>query len=127
MTSQWAAGTVARLFRTFPAKVAGIFEKILPRNKSRLKQLFQTLFRAKDNHKNLRNYKISYGFHLNVCENIFRPLFCYFLLNSAILRPPIFSGHKQFFGASFELFGRKFGHLAPVAAGHLMGLCSLNK
>jgi hypothetical protein len=53
-------------------------------------------------------------FHVNNCENIFRPLFCQFLPNSAIFRPPIFSGHGQFFGASFELFGRKFGHLATV-------------
>jgi hypothetical protein len=53
-------------------------------------------------------------FQLYNCKNIFRPLFCYFLQKSAILRPPIFSGHGQFFGASFELFGRKFGHLATV-------------
>jgi hypothetical protein len=53
-------------------------------------------------------------FHLNSCKNVFRPLFCHFLPNSAILRPPIFSGHGQFFVASFELFGRKFGHLATV-------------
>jgi hypothetical protein len=52
-------------------------------------------------------------FHQNYYKNIFRPLFCHFLPNSAILRPPIFSGHGQFFGAS-ELFGRKFGHLATV-------------
>jgi hypothetical protein len=38
------------------------------------------------------------------------------LPNSASLQPPIFSGHGQFFGASIELFGRKFGHLAPVLA-----------
>jgi hypothetical protein len=54
-------------------------------------------------------------FHLYVCKNISRPLFCYFLPISAFFRLPIFSGHKQFFGASFELFGRKFGHLAPVS------------
>jgi hypothetical protein len=53
-------------------------------------------------------------FNLNKSKKISRPLFCYFLQNSAILRPPIFSGHGQFFGASFELFGRKFGHLATV-------------
>jgi hypothetical protein len=53
-------------------------------------------------------------FHQNYCKNIFRPLFSHFLPNSAILQPPIFSGHGQFFGASFELFGRKFGHLATV-------------
>jgi hypothetical protein len=54
------------------------------------------------------------GFQLNCCKNVFRPLFCHFLTNSAILRPPIFSGYGQFFGVSFELFGRKFGHLATV-------------
>jgi hypothetical protein len=43
---------------------------------------------------------------LNNCTNIFRPLFCHILLKSAL------SGH--IFGASFELFGRKFGHLATV-------------
>jgi hypothetical protein len=32
--------TVARLFQTFPAKVAGNFEKILQPNKCRAKQLF---------------------------------------------------------------------------------------
>jgi hypothetical protein len=41
--------TVARLFPTFPAKVAGKFEKILPLIKCLVKQLFQTPFRAKDN------------------------------------------------------------------------------
>jgi hypothetical protein len=34
--------TVARLFRTFPAKVAGKFEKVLLLNKCRVKQLLQT-------------------------------------------------------------------------------------
>jgi hypothetical protein len=53
-------------------------------------------------------------FHLNNLKNIFRPLFCHFWPNSAILRSPIFSGHEQFFGASFELVDRKFGHLATV-------------
>jgi hypothetical protein len=57
-------------------------------------------------------------FHLNNCKNIFRPLFCHFLPNFAILRPPIFSGHELILGASFELFGRKFGHLAPVHITH---------
>jgi hypothetical protein len=37
-----------------------------------------------------------------------------FLQNSAILQPPIFYQHQQFFGASFEFFDRKFGHLATV-------------
>jgi hypothetical protein len=41
--------TVARLFRTFPAKVAGKFEKILLLQKCRVKQLFQTPFFAKGN------------------------------------------------------------------------------
>jgi hypothetical protein len=54
--------TVARLFRTFPAKVAWKLEKILPLNKSCVKQLFQTPYRAKTIHKNLRNYKVSFGF-----------------------------------------------------------------
>jgi hypothetical protein len=36
------------------------------------------------------------------------------LPNSAILQSPIFSAHGQFFGASFALFGRQFGHLATV-------------
>jgi hypothetical protein len=45
-------------------------------------------------------------FHVNNCKNIFRPLFCHFLPNSAIFRPPIFSSHGQFFGASLELFER---------------------
>jgi hypothetical protein len=53
-------------------------------------------------------------FHLNYCKNNFRPLFCHILLNSAFFRHPIFPGHDQFFRASFELFGRKFGHLATV-------------
>jgi hypothetical protein len=57
-------------------------------------------------------------FHLNNCKNIFRPLFCHFLPNFAIFRPPIFSGHGQFFGASFDLFGWKFGHLATVLLSH---------
>jgi hypothetical protein len=38
--------------------------------------------------------------HLNNLKNVFRP--------------PIFYGHEQFFRASFELFGRKFGYLATV-------------
>jgi hypothetical protein len=41
--------TVARLFRIFPAKVAGKFEKILPLNKCCGKQHFQTPLMAKDN------------------------------------------------------------------------------
>jgi hypothetical protein len=41
--------TVARLFRAFPAKVAGKFEKILQLNKCRAKLFFQTLCRAKAN------------------------------------------------------------------------------
>jgi hypothetical protein len=41
--------TVARLFRNFPAKVAEKFEKILPLNKCRVKQLFLTPFIAKYN------------------------------------------------------------------------------
>jgi hypothetical protein len=61
-------------------------------------------------------------FHPNNHKNIFRPLFCYFLPNFAILRPPIFSGHEQFFGASFELFSRKFGHLAPVSGTIVSGI-----
>jgi hypothetical protein len=56
-------------------------------------------------------------FHLNNCKKILRPLFCHFLTNFTILRPKNFSGHRQFFGASFELFGRKFGHLATVDRG----------
>jgi hypothetical protein len=52
--------------------------------------------------------------HLNNSKNIFRPLFCFFLPNFTIFRLPIFSTHGQFFGASFELFGRKFGHMATV-------------
>jgi hypothetical protein len=49
--------TVARLSRTFPAKVAGKFEKILPLNKCRVKQLFRGLIQQKTLHKNLKNYK----------------------------------------------------------------------
>jgi hypothetical protein len=41
--------TVARLFRTFSAKVVGLFEKILPLHKSHVKQLIQTPFIVKDN------------------------------------------------------------------------------
>jgi hypothetical protein len=40
---------VARLFRTFPGKVAEKFEKNLPFHNCRVKQLFQTPFIAKDN------------------------------------------------------------------------------
>jgi hypothetical protein len=59
-------------------------------------------------------------FHLKNWTNIFRPLFCHFEPNSDNLRPLIFSGHGQFFGASFELFGRKFGHLATVTGTELV-------
>jgi hypothetical protein len=53
-------------------------------------------------------------FHLNYCKKNFRPLFCHFLSNSAIIRLPIFSGHGQLLGACFALFCRKFGHLVAV-------------
>jgi hypothetical protein len=46
-------------------------------------------------------------FHLNNSKNIVQSL-------SAILLPPLFSGKGQFLGASFEVFGRKFGYLATV-------------
>jgi hypothetical protein len=73
------------------------------------KTAFQAHLIAKESPKNLRNYD------LNNCKQIFlRPLFCHFLTNFTILRPPNFSGHRPFFGISFELFGRKFGHLATV-------------
>jgi hypothetical protein len=47
-------------------------------------------------------------------KKIFRPVFCYFSAKLVAIRPPIFSGQQFFFAASFELFGRKFGHLATV-------------
>jgi hypothetical protein len=40
--------------------------------------------------------------------------FCNVWTKSAIIRPPIFPGKEIFFVACFELFGRKFGHLATV-------------
>jgi hypothetical protein len=45
----YSRSTVARLFRTFSAKGAGKFEKILPLHKFHVKQLIQTPFKAKDN------------------------------------------------------------------------------
>jgi hypothetical protein len=46
-----------------------------------------------------------------IAKNAFWPLFCHFLRNLVILRPPVFSA-MEFLGAC--LFGRKFGHLATV-------------
>jgi hypothetical protein len=106
------------LFRTFPAKVAGNGKKILPLNKNRANQLFQTPFREKTIHKNLRNDKISYGFSPKYLKKYFPasflPLFakfCHFT-TSNFFRP------GTIFWASFELFGRKFGHLAPVVTNY---------
>jgi hypothetical protein len=59
-------------------------------------------------------------FQLNTCKNIFRPLFCHILQNSAIYGLQFFQAMDNFF-ASFGLFGRKFGHLATVIPGLLMG------
>jgi hypothetical protein len=49
-----------------------------------------------------------------VDEITFRPVFSHFSEKLVAVRPPIFSGHKYFFAACFELFGRKNGHLATV-------------
>jgi hypothetical protein len=45
---------------------------------------------------------------------IFRSVSCHLWAKSAIFWPRNLSGQKYFFGACFELFGGKFGHLAPV-------------
>jgi hypothetical protein len=47
--------TVARLFRTFPAKLAEKFGKILQPKKWHLKHLFRHLLWEKTIHKNLKN------------------------------------------------------------------------
>jgi hypothetical protein len=54
--------TVARLFRTFPAKVAGKFEKIQPLKKCCVKHPFRHLLEQKTIHKNRGNFKHLYGF-----------------------------------------------------------------
>jgi hypothetical protein len=84
------------LFRTFPAKVAGKFEKKFCHLAMPCKATFSGTFCSKlIKIKEITNsYMVS---QLINCKNIYRPLFGHFLPNFPNLRPPIFSGHGQFF------------------------------
>jgi hypothetical protein len=119
--------TVARLFQTIPVKVAEKFEKFGHYGKYCEKQLFEHLFynRSKKQFtiankflliamENSKKIHIILWFFLLIIGKTFSVLFSATFFNSAILWPLIFSGHGLFLGASFELFGLKFGHLATV-------------
>jgi hypothetical protein len=54
------------------------------------------------------------GFHLNNGKKYFPASFLPLFVIFCHFTASIFSGQGQFFGASVELFGRKFSHLATV-------------
>jgi hypothetical protein len=72
--------------------------------------------KAKDNSILLHIYRLFVDMVVPLisCENISWSVFCQFFSNSVILLTPIFAGLAHYFGASFELFGREFGHLETM-------------
>jgi hypothetical protein len=99
------------LFQTFAAKVEGKLENIWPlRN---MEHLFWQLFYIQNKGQSIitLSYKKPKQKIKIIAKYIFQPVFYSFLPNFVILQPPV---HEDFFGAFFELFGRKLGHLATV-------------
>jgi hypothetical protein len=65
-----------------------------------------------------KQYNILYGFTPKLLKKYFQACFLPLLQNFVMFRPPVSSGHEDYFGASFELFARKFGHLETVGVNY---------